>query len=163
MSVVGPDGQSVQSAQIQQRTTELNQQAAAMQASAQSLKAAAGSGFHLEPEAAATLIKACQDSLHELNTLQRQLLAIGQAPKLGQTPGAQVIAPFTRDVATDQQGMIPAIAHLQNTLQAMMEAYQQASTNYQETEAIIAASLKHQQATLPSTPSPRPQGHNRAV
>jgi DNA repair exonuclease SbcCD ATPase subunit len=163
MPVMEPDGQSVESAQIQQRTTELNQQAAAMQASAQSLKAAAGSGFHLEPEAAATLIKACQDSLHELNTLQRDVEQIRQAPKLGQTPGATLIAPFTQNVAMDPQGMIPALTNLQHTLEAMEQAYRQASTNYQETEAIIAASLKHQQTTLPSTPSPRPQGHNRAV
>jgi hypothetical protein len=163
MPVMGPDGQSVESAQIQQRTAELNQQAAAMQASAQALKATAGTGFHLEPEAAATLIKACQDSLHELSTLQFHLGDISQAPKLGQTPGANVVAPFTRDVATDPQGIIPAITNLQRTLEAMEQAYRKASTNYQETEAIIAASLKHQQATLPSTPSSRPQGHNRAV
>jgi DNA repair exonuclease SbcCD ATPase subunit len=163
MPVMEPDGQSVESAQIQQRTTELSQQAAAMQAGAQSLKAAAGSGFHLEPEAAATLIKACQDSLHELNTLQRDVEQIRQAPKLGQTPGATTIAPFTQNVAMDPQGMIPALTNLQHTLEAMEQAYRQASTNYQETEAIIAASLKHQQTTLPSTPSPRPQGHNRAV
>ena len=158
-----PDPQPATSAQLQQRTAELNQQAAAMQASAQSLKAAAGTGFHIEPEAAATLIKACQDSLHELDLLQRYLLEISQAPKLGQTPGAKVIAAFTQDVATDPQGMVPAITNLEKTLQAMMQAYQQASTNYQETEAIIAQSLKQQQTTLPSTPSPRPQGPNRAV
>jgi hypothetical protein len=163
MPVMGPDGQSVESAQTQQRTAELNQQAAAMQASAQALKATAGTGFHLEPEAAATLIKACQDSLHELSGLQFHLGDISQAPKLGQTPGANVVAPFTRDVATDPQGIIPAITNLQRTLEAMEQAYRKASTNYQETEAIIAASLKHQQATLPSTPSSRPQGHNRAV
>jgi hypothetical protein len=163
MPVVGPDGQSVQSAQIQERTAELNQQAAVMQASAQSLKAAAGTGFHLEPEAAATLIKSCQDSLHELEALQGHLKTIALAPKLGETPGANVIAPFTQNVATDPQGMIPAITHLQTTLEAMEQAYRQASTNYQETEAIIAASLKHQQAALPSTPAPRQQGHNRAT
>jgi hypothetical protein len=160
MPVPEPDGQSVQSAAIQQRTAEINQQAAAMQASAQSLKAAAGTGFHLEPEAAATLIKSCQDSLHELEMLQFHLGNISQAPKLGETPGARVIAPFTQNVATDPQGIIPAISNLQHTLEAMEQAYRQASTNYQETEAIIAASLKHQPA---APPSPRPQGHSRAV
>jgi DNA repair exonuclease SbcCD ATPase subunit len=163
MPVLQPDGQPAATAEIQQRTFEINQQAAAMQANAQNLKAAAGTGFHLEPEAAATLIKACQESLHELDLLQRHLLEISQAPKLGQTPGAKAIAPFTQDVATDPQGMIPAINNLEKTLQAMEQAYRQASTNYQETEAIIAQSLKQQSATLPSTPSPRPQGPNRAV
>jgi hypothetical protein len=163
MPVLQPDGQPAATAQIQQRTFEINQQAAAMQASAQNFKAAAGTGFHLEPEAAATLIKACQDSLHELEGLQNELKTIALAPKLGQTPGAMMVAPFTRDVATDPQGMIPAINNLQHTLEAMEQAYRQASTNYQETEAIIAASLKHPQAALPSTPAPRQQGHNRAL
>jgi hypothetical protein len=153
----------VQSAQAQERVAELSQQAAIMQASAQSLKAAAGTGFHLEPEAAATLIKSCQDSLHELQGLQFELETITHTPKLGQTPGAHIVAPFTQDVATDAQGMVQAITNLQRTLQAMEQAYRQASTNYQETEAIIAASLKHQQTSLPSTPAPRPQGPNRAV
>ena len=163
MPALRPDPQPATSAQLQQRTFEINQQAAAMQASAQNLKAAAGTGFHLEPEAAAILIKSCQDSIQELDLLQRHLFAIGQAPMLGQTPGAKTIAPFTQDVATDPQGMIPAISNLRKTLVAMEQAYRQASTNYQETEAIIAQSLKPQQATLPSTPSPRPQGPNRAV
>jgi hypothetical protein len=66
-------------------------------------------------------------------------------------------------VATDAQGMVQAITNLQRTLQAMEQAYRQASTNYQETETIIAASLKHQQTSLPSTPASRPQGPNRAV
>jgi DNA repair exonuclease SbcCD ATPase subunit len=163
MPVLRPDPQPATSAQLQQRTFEINQQAAAMQASAQNFKAAAGTGFHLEPEAAATLIKACQESLRELDRLQFDLDQIRLAPKLGQTPGAKAIAPFTQDVANDAQGMIPAIKNLESTLQAMEQAYRQASTNYQETEAIIAQSLKQQSATLPSTPSPRPQGHNRAV
>jgi hypothetical protein len=34
------------------------------------------------------------------------------------------------------------IEDLESTLQAMEQAYRQASTNYQETEAIIAQSLK---------------------
>jgi hypothetical protein len=163
MPVLQPDGQPAATAEAQQRALEINQQAAAMQASAQNLKAAAGTGFHLEPEAAATLIKACQDSLHELTLLQYDLEQIRQAPMLGQTPGAKAIAPFTQNVANDAQGMIPAIKNLESTLQAMEQAYRQASTNYQETEAIIAQSLKQQSAALPSTPSHRPQGPNRAV
>jgi pyruvate/2-oxoacid:ferredoxin oxidoreductase alpha subunit len=50
MPVVGPDGQSVESAQIQQRTAELNQQAAAMQTGARALKATAGSGSTSNPK-----------------------------------------------------------------------------------------------------------------
>jgi hypothetical protein len=123
---------------------QVNLQAVAIESSAKSFAAAAGSGFHIEPEAAATLIKACQDSIHELDHLTKELFVIGQAPKLGQTPGARVIAPFTQQVGADEQGMAPAIESLKKTLADMITAYHKASTNYAETEAIIAQSLKNQ-------------------
>jgi hypothetical protein len=122
----------------------VNQQAVQIESSAKSFAAAAGSGFHIEPEAAATLIKACQDSIHELDHLTKELFVISQAPRLGQTPGAQVIAPFTQQVGADQQGMAPAIESLKKTLADMITAYHKASTNYAETEAIVAQSLKNQ-------------------
>jgi exo-beta-1,3-glucanase (GH17 family) len=52
-----------------QIAAQVNQQAVQIESSAKNFVAAAGTGFHLEPEAAATLIKACQDSLHELEQL----------------------------------------------------------------------------------------------
>jgi hypothetical protein len=125
-----------------QIAAQVNQQAVQIESSAKNFVAAAGTGFHLEPEAAATLIKACQDSLHELEQLSNELMTITQAPKLGQTPGAKVVAPFTQQVGADQQGMVPAINSLKKTLADMIRAYQKASTNYAETEAIIAQSLK---------------------
>jgi hypothetical protein len=125
-----------------QIAAQINQQAVQIESSAKNLVVAAGTGFHIEPEAAATLIKACQDSIHELNDLTNELFLISQAPKLGQTPGARVVAPFTQQVATDEQGVIPAIVSLKKTLADMITAYQKASTNYAETEAIIAQSLK---------------------
>jgi hypothetical protein len=67
---------------------------------------------------------------------------VSQAPKLGQTPGAKIVSPFTQQVGTDQHGMVPAIESLKKTLADMIRAYQKASTNYAETEAIVAQSLK---------------------
>jgi uncharacterized protein YukE len=55
-----------------------------------------------------------------------------------------VIAPFTQQVGADQQGMAPAIESLKKTLADMITAYRKASTNYAETEAIVAQSLKNQ-------------------
>jgi hypothetical protein len=121
---------------------QVNRQAVQIESSAKSFVAAAGTGFHIEPEAAATLIKACTDSIRELDHLTKELFLIGQAPKLGLTPGAKVIAPFTQQVGADQQGMAPAIESLKKTLADMITAYQKASTNYAETETIIAQSLK---------------------
>ena len=130
-----------QAVQDAARAAEIAVQSAQIQASAQKLAANAGSGFHIEPEAAATLIKSCMHSLDELNSLGASVNVIIQAPKLGQTPGAQVVAPFTQSVATDAQGMRQAIQNLRQTLTDMIQAYHQASTNYAETEAIIKASL----------------------
>jgi hypothetical protein len=141
MVLEGPDGESAQAGQIAARTAQINAESAQIQASAQRLSAAAGTGFQIEPEAAATLIQSCMKSLDELGSLQQHLASVGQAPKLGTTPGAKVVAPFTQQVATDQLGIVPAIQNLTTTLKNMIQAYQKASTNYAETEAIVQASL----------------------
>lgn len=126
------------------QTEKINKEAIQIKSAAKGFAAAAGKGFHIEPEAAATLIKACQESLADLNRLSVHLANLRQAPQLGQSPGAQVIARFTQNVANDSEGIAPAIADLRATLNDMIKAYQQASTNYAETEAIIAQSLKGQ-------------------
>jgi hypothetical protein len=138
----GTGGAAGVGAALGAQIAQVNRQAVQIESSAKSFVAAAGTGFHIEPEAAATLIKACTDSIRELDHLTKELFLIGQAPKLGQTPGAKVIAPFTQQVGADQQGMAPAIESLKKTLADMITAYQKASTNYAETEAIIAQSLK---------------------
>jgi hypothetical protein len=141
MVIADPGGQVAGAAQFVARTAEIAAQSAQIQASAQQLSAAAGTGFHIEPQAAATLIKSCMTSLDELNGLERHLVTISEAPKLGQTPGAAVISPFTQEVATDPQGIVLALQNLTQTLKDMILAYQKASTNYAETEAIIQASM----------------------
>jgi hypothetical protein len=141
MVIATPDGQSADAAQLVARTTEIATRSAQIQASAQQLTAAAGTGFHIEPQAAATLIKSCMTSLDEIHGPQNYLDTVSQAPKLGQTPGASVIAPFTQQVATDPQGIVLALQNLTQTLKDMILAYQKASTNYAETEAIIQASM----------------------
>ncbi|HEX4703509.1 MAG TPA: hypothetical protein VH352_15385 [Pseudonocardiaceae bacterium] len=141
--MVMPNGAVAAGAQVAAQLAQINQQAVQMQNSAKSFVAAAGTGFHIEPQAAATLIKACQDALEELRHLDKHLYTVSLAPQLGQTPGARVVSPFTQQVAVDSQGMIPAIESLKKTLADMIMAYQKASTNYAETEAIIAQSLRH--------------------
>jgi hypothetical protein len=141
MADEGMFGGTVEAMQAAERTAEIAAQSAQIQASAQKLAASAGAGFHIEPEAAATLIKSCMTSIDELNSLQPHVLTVSQAPKLGKTPAATVVAPFTQQVATDAQGIGDAVRNLTKTLQDMITAYHNASTNYAETEAIIKASL----------------------
>jgi hypothetical protein len=150
-----------QGALVAEQLAVVNQQSKQIQSSATSFAAAAGTSFHIEPEAAATLIKSCQDALHELNSIGRHLDTISQAPQLGQTPGAKVVAPFTQNVATDGQGMRPAIDNLKQTLNDMIQGYQKASTNYAQTESILAQSLRAQQSSLPTSQPHR--GGNRAI
>jgi hypothetical protein len=134
-------GEVAQAAQAAATAAQIAAQSAQIQASAQQLSATAGSGFHITPEAAATLIKSCMHALDELNSLAPHVITVSQAPQLGQTPGAAVVGPFTQQVATDAQGVRQAIDNLKQTLGNMIAAYQKASTNYAETEAIIQSSL----------------------
>lgn len=123
-----------------------------IQASAKNFAASAGQGFHIDPQAAATLINACRDALNQLESVQFHVYNVSQAPKLGQTPGADVIAPFTQSAATDHQGVQQAITNLKSTLQQMIQAYQKASTNYQETEQLVAQAMRREHARLGTTP-----------
>jgi hypothetical protein len=150
MVLESPEGGAVplQPAMLSARMETVVQQSAQIQSSAKSFAAAAGKGFHMEPQAAATLINACRDALNELSQMQAHLAAVAQAPQLGQTPGAQVIAPFTQNVATDTDGIFPAIQNLQTTLHDMIQAYQKASTDYAKTEELVQQAMNQQRRTL---------------
>lgn len=152
MVLESPDGGAVPMTAetlVANRMELVSKQAVQIQSSAKAFAGAAGQGFHIDPQAAATLINACRDALDELNGLQIYMQSVSQAPKLGQTPGAQVVAPFTQNVATDTEGIFPAIQNLTKTLQDMIQAYQKASTNYSQTEELVAQAMKREQATLP--------------
>ncbi len=136
-------------------------QAAQMDGSAGNLLAAAGKGFTLDPQAAATLAAACRSAMDTIRGMTRDLDNISQAPKLGTLEGAQVIATYTQNVATDPQGMLQAVESLNATLQQMHDAYLQASRNYQETNEQVADILSkldsgHSSAPGNSAPTARP-------
>lgn len=135
-----PDGGAALDAQVDL----INKQAAQIQSAAKGFTSAAGTGFHLEPDAAATLINACKESVRELERLGTHLIAVGQAPKLGETPGAKVVAPFTQQSGTYPHGIKPAIDNLKATLNDMIAAYTKASTNYEQTEELLAKSFNGQ-------------------
>ncbi|HEX5406500.1 MAG TPA: hypothetical protein VFX16_29865, partial [Pseudonocardiaceae bacterium] len=97
-----PDGGSEE---LSARMDLVAKQAVQIQSSAKTFAAAAGKGFHIEPEAAATLINSCQNALTDLTGLDEQLQTAGQAPRLGQSPGAKVVGPFTQNAATDAHGI----------------------------------------------------------
>jgi hypothetical protein len=149
MVIESPDGgvgtPATQPVEMAARVELVVKQSAQIQSSAKGFAAAAGKGFQIDPTAAATLISSCVDSLNELTALAQHLDTVGQAPKLGQTPGAQVVAPFTQNAATDTAGIRPAIANLQKTLEDMIQGYRKASTNYTETESLVQQHMKMEQ------------------
>jgi alpha-D-ribose 1-methylphosphonate 5-triphosphate synthase subunit PhnG len=140
-------------------------QAAKMDGSAGNLLKAAGGGgsggFKLDPQAAASLAASCQAAIDKIDDMQFDLSNIGQAPNLGTLTGAQAVATYTQNVATDPQGMVQAMDSLKATLQQMHDAYVQASTNYQETNQQVADILtkidpdyaKAHSGKAPATPS----------
>ncbi|HEV3358680.1 MAG TPA: hypothetical protein VG247_17925 [Pseudonocardiaceae bacterium] len=129
-------------------------QAAKMDGSAGNLVKAAGGGFKLDPHAAASLAAACQAAMDEIRTMSNDLLNIQNAPKLGSLNGAQTVSTYTKNVATDPQGMVQAVQSLNATLQQMHDAYIQASKNYQETNEQVADILKKIDPNgSPSTPA----------
>jgi hypothetical protein len=124
---MGPAGAGVL-AQSQQMATSAKQ----LLASAQS------GGFSFQPEAADIMIKALQDSIIELSSLKEQLIIVSLAPKLGRTPAAERVSPLTRQVATDDRGIVRAVSNLRQVLTDMILACQRARQNYEDTDEAAA-------------------------
>lgn len=99
-----------------------------------------GFGFH--PEAADLMIAALNQSVLDLEGMRGNLASVSQAPKLGQTPGAVVVAPFTQKVATDERGVRQAVADLRQTLTDMITAYTEAKKNYDASDSISAQRMR---------------------
>lgn len=101
----------------------------------QLLASAQSGGFGFQPEAADTMIEALRASIIELSSLREQFIVIRLAPKLGRTPAAQRVSPFTQQVAADDRGILQAVSNLRQVLTDMISAYQQAKINYEDTDA----------------------------
>jgi hypothetical protein len=116
---------------------------------AKTLVASAGTGFKLDPEAAAALITGCRKSIDEIARARKYAAALSAPPALGDLKGAKSISKFTQAVATDERGMLHALDGLTRTLEQMMAAYEKASANYQETEELVTKMLNAQSTELP--------------
>jgi hypothetical protein len=136
-TVVGPAGSGIVA--MRQAVNVLATQSQQMADSAKQLLSSAQSGgFGFQPEAADIMIKALQESLADLTKLNDKLILISQAPKLGRTPAAQWVSPFTQQVATDEQGIVRAIGNLWQILTDMIAAYAAAKQHYDETDTVAA-------------------------
>jgi hypothetical protein len=77
-----------------------------------------------------------------LDGLSHHVDVISQAPKLGQTPAALVVSPFTQQVATDEQGITRAINNFRQILTDMIGSYQEAKKHYDETDTVAAQQMR---------------------
>ncbi len=135
-------------------------QAAIMDGSAGNMVSAAGTGFKIEPSSAAIMAKSCLDGISAIDDMQGSVDVISKASNLGTLHGAQVVANFTQGVATNPgQGYADSLKSLRATLVQMAQAYQKASTNYEETNQQIADAMKNLNPGAPSTSSPAPSGN----
>jgi hypothetical protein len=131
-TMLGPAGSAVLAVQSQQMVDSAKQV----------LTAAQSGGFGFQPEAADTMIAALLDSIAALERLNDDLIVISQAPKLGRTPGAQKVSPFTQLVATDGQGIVRMIGNFRQILTDLISAYQEAKRHYDETDTIAAQRMR---------------------
>jgi hypothetical protein len=138
-------------------------QATVMNGSAANLVNVAGSGFELDPEAAAALIASCDESLNILMGLGEDLRAVQEAPKLGSLKAAQSVSSFTQKVAADPQGIAKAVNDLQGTIAQMKQAYQKAVANYQAIDQQVSDQVNKLAAEVKQENAPAPQyGRMRA-
>jgi hypothetical protein len=149
-------------AHIQSGNGTLFDQATVMAGSATNLVAAAGTGFHLTPEAATALIAACDESIQILRDLDADLIIVREAPKLGKTKGAQAVSSFTQQAGSDAHGIAAAVDNLRATIEQMRQAYQRAAANYQAIEQQVTDSVNklNQEVQQQNAPA-RQQGRIR--
>ncbi len=135
MEMAADGGSSSPADAIGAAVAQVAAESAKMAASAgQMLSSAQSGGFKITPEACDQWIQALTTCLGELAGVSQQIGRIRQAPKLGQTPGAKVVGPFTQKVATDDQGIVAAYSNSKNTLEQMVKAFQTIKNNYSTTE-----------------------------
>jgi hypothetical protein len=144
-------------------TGTLADQGVVMQGSAGNLVAAAGPGFHLDAEGAATLIAGIRKAQDLLRGLDKHHVKLLEAPQLGDLDYAKRVSAFTRSVATDQQGVVPGVESLRATLAQMEQAYEKAFGNYQAVEQQINDSMNGPTQGLAQGNTPPYHGGPRAV
>lgn len=108
------------------------------------LSSAQSGGFKITADACNQWIQALDKCLDELGSLDLDLQAISQAPKLGKTHGATVIGPYTQHVATNDQSMTEAVSNSRTTINQMKAAFVRIQQSYQQTDEQNAQSFNKQ-------------------
>jgi len=92
--------------------------------------AAAAGGFAINETGGEALLTAIRDMYDWLNSRMNDLRVFEEKLPLGGSHGAEVVKPFTVQVATDQQGFLTQLTALQESLAKAEEGIKQAMDNY---------------------------------
>jgi hypothetical protein len=97
-------------------------------------KTAASGGFEVSAEGGKALLETIENFQKWVDDQASNIDGIAQQRKLGSSNGAQVMAPFTQQVATDGQGFGTQLKALQISLNEAKKGIEKAMANYAETE-----------------------------
>jgi hypothetical protein len=104
---------------------------------------AAAGGFEVSSEGGKALLDAIENFQMWVDNQAARIDMIGQQRKLGTSNGAQVMAPYTQQVATDGEGYGTQLKALQISLNKAKEGIEKAMQNYAETEQANQAKSKN--------------------
>jgi len=108
-------------------------------AGAKSLASAAAEGhFAVSEEGGRALLQAIREMRDWINGQDNRMLVLEQEPPLGGSHGAQAIKPYSRDVATDQQGFIAILKAFGTSLDDAERGIQDAMRNYKTMDTELA-------------------------
>lgn len=110
--------------------------------------AAASGGFEVSPEGGDALIRAIDGFTAWVDENSWTMQMLQQKRKLGGSQAAQAIAPFNQQVAEDDQGFIPQLMALRESLNMAREGILTAMQNYRNTDAAGRSGVQQAGGTL---------------
>jgi hypothetical protein len=103
---------------------------------------AAAGGFEVSDTGGEPLLKAIDGFQRWVDDHSDRITMLEQERKLGTSNAAQVMAPFVKEVVTDDQGFVTQLKALRDSLNKAREGIQKAMENYRQTEEANRANMK---------------------
>jgi hypothetical protein len=108
------------------------------QGAANFASAAADGSFAVSETGGQALLQAIREMRDWINGQGDRLVALEQEPPLGGSYGAQAVKPYSRDVATDQQGFIAMLKAFGDSLDQAEQGIRDAMKNYRTMDTELA-------------------------
>jgi hypothetical protein len=104
-------------------------------------RTAAEGGFEISEKGGQHLLKAIDDFQNWINDQSDRIWTLEQDRKLGCSNGAKVMGPFTQQVVCDDQGFLPQLRALRDSLNEARKGIELAMDAYRRTEEAAHANL----------------------